>query len=196
MEKVEHKNHHFAIFMNVLGLAGLSLVLLMAFYYQLTKPVSSAAPCPLCLLQRLGFIIAGCGFMFNIFHRVKTIHYGMVVLGCMVTCLSAAKQIFLQIIFGNLGEGTTLFGLRLYIWAFMIAALYIVVVAFVMVLTEWAHKFKVFALFPIISKMAGFLFVLLIAANLLTAIVECGTGQCTSGPVKYGMLLHGGASSF
>ncbi|EJF79760.1 disulfide bond formation protein B [Bartonella doshiae] len=191
MELVEQKNHHFTIFMNVLGLIGLCVVLLMTFYYQPTKPVPSVVPCPLCLLQRLGFIIAGCGFLFNIFHRVKNIHYGMVVLGCTVTCLSAAMQIFFQITLGNLGDGPTLFGMRLYIWAFIIAVLYIVVVSFIMVLTKFARKFKVFAFFPMLSKMVGFLFVFLISANLLTAILECGTGQCTGGPVKYGMLSKG-----
>ncbi|WP_208433021.1 disulfide bond formation protein B [Bartonella taylorii] len=194
MELAE-KNHHLTIFMNVLGLIGLCVVLLMTFYYQLTKPVSSVVPCPLCLLQRLGFIVAGCGFLFNIFHRVKNIHYGMVILGCTVTCLSAAQQILLQVMHGDLGNGPTLFGMRLYIWAFIIAALYIVMVAFIMVLTELARKFKMFALFPMLSKMVGFLFVFLIAANLLTAILECGTGQCTSNPIKYGMLLNGISSS-
>lgn len=191
MRRTKQQNHHFTIFMNVLGLIGLCIVLLMAFYYQLTKPVSSGVPCPLCLLQRLGFIIAGCGFLFNIFYRVKNIHYGMVVLGCTVTCLSAAQQIFLQITLGNLGDDPTLFGMRLYIWAFILAVLYIFAVSFIMMLTELARKFKAFALFPLLSKTVGFLFVFLIAANLLTAILECGTGQCTGNPIKYGMLSNG-----
>ncbi|WP_406604106.1 disulfide bond formation protein B [Bartonella gliris] len=179
MEHVRQKKHHFIIFMNILGLIGLCMVLLMAFYYQLTKTQSSVVPCPLCLLQRLGFVIAGCGFLFNILHRVKNVHYGMVVLGCAVTCLSAARQIFLQITLGNLADGPTLFGLRLYIWAFVIAVLYIFTVAFIMILRELADKFKVFSLFLVLGKMVSFLFVLLIAANLLTAIFECGTGLCT-----------------
>ncbi|EJF79027.1 hypothetical protein MCO_00556 [Bartonella sp. DB5-6] len=196
MDLAEQNKHRFAIFMNILGLTGLCVVLLSAFYYQLTKPVSSGVPCPLCLLQRLGFIIAGCGFLFNIFHKVKNIHYGMVVLGCTVTCFSAAKQIFLQITLGNLGDGPTLFGMRLYIWAFMIAILYIVMVSFIIILTELVHKFKVFALFPLFSKITSFLFVFLIAANLLTALLECGTSQCTGNPIKYGMFFNRVSFSF
>ncbi|EJF83587.1 disulfide bond formation protein B [Candidatus Bartonella washoeensis] len=179
--------------MNVLGLTGVCVVLLMTFYYQLTNPVSPVlpvSPCPLCLLQRLGFIVAGCGFLFNILHRVKNIHYGMVILGCMVTCISAARQIFLQITLGNLADGPTLFGLRLYIWAFVVAVLYIFAVAFIMILRELARKFKVFSLFPTLSKMVGFLFVFLIAANLLTVILECGNGLCTSDSVRYDVLSN------
>ncbi|WP_161510643.1 disulfide bond formation protein B [Bartonella quintana] len=195
MRHVEQKNHHFVTFMNVLGLIGLSTVLLMAFYYQLTKPAPSVVPCPLCLLQRLGFIIAGCGFLFNIHLRVRKIHYGMVILGCMVICISASRQIFLQITLGDLGDGPTLFGLRLYIWAFIIAGLCLFAVAFIMILSEWTRKFKVFSPFPRLSGMASFLFVFLIAANLLTAILECGTGLCTNDPVKYGMLSNWFSSS-
>ncbi|MBB5074307.1 disulfide bond formation protein DsbB [Bartonella callosciuri] len=177
MEYIE-RNHYFDIFMNVLGLIGLCIVLLMTFYYQLTNPAPPVLPCSLCLLQRLGFIIAGCGFLFNIFQRVKNIHYSMVILGCIATGLSAAKQIFLQITLGNLGNGPTLFGLRLFIWAFVIAILYVVAVTFIMILNKSAYKFKKFTLFPLLNKMAGFLFVFLIAANLLTVIFECGSGLC------------------
>ncbi|SPU27651.1 Uncharacterised protein [Candidatus Bartonella washoeensis] len=90
----------------------------------------------------------GGGFLFNILHRVKNIHYGMVIFGCTVTCISAAKQILLQMILGNLADGPTLFGLRLYSWAFIVSVLYIFVVAFIMILSEVSHKFKYALLSP------------------------------------------------
>ncbi|WP_113760688.1 disulfide bond formation protein B [Candidatus Bartonella washoeensis] len=154
------------------------------------SPVLPVSPCPLCLLQRLGFIVAGCGFLFNILHRVKNIHYGMVIFGCTVTCISAAKQILLQMILGNLADGPTLFGLRLYSWAFIVSVLYIFVVAFIMILSEVSHKFKICSPFSVLSKMASFLFVFLIAANLLTVILECGDGLCASDSVRYGVLSN------
>ncbi|WP_375608177.1 MULTISPECIES: disulfide bond formation protein B [unclassified Bartonella] len=187
MEHVEQKNPHFVIFMNTLGLIGLSVVLVVAFYYQLVK---FELPCPLCLLQRVGLMLAGCGFLLNIHHKVKNTHYGMVILGCMVTSIIAARQVFLHITPDDLGYGSTFFGLHFYTWAFIISVLCIFAVSFVMILSELAHKFKEFSPFPILSKTASFLFVFLIAANLISTILECGGGQCADDPVRYELLSN------
>lgn len=47
---------------NMVGLLGICVSLVIAFYYQL---VMHELPCPLCLLQRIGLIIAGFGFLFK-----------------------------------------------------------------------------------------------------------------------------------
>ncbi|GAA4665682.1 disulfide bond formation protein B [Bartonella pachyuromydis] len=185
MEHVEQKNPHFVTLMNTLGLIGLSIVLMVAFYYQLVK---FELPCPLCLLQRVGLMLAGCGFLLNIHHKVKNTHYGMVILGCMVTSVVAARQVFLHITPDDLGYGSTFFGLHFYTWAFIISVLCILAVAVVMVLGELAHKFKEFSPFPMLAKMASFLFVFLIAANLISTVLECGGGQCADDPVRYELL--------
>ncbi|WP_142416115.1 disulfide bond formation protein B [Bartonella massiliensis] len=187
MENVEQKNPHFVIFMNTLGLIGLSIVLVVAFYYQLVK---FELPCPLCLLQRVGLMLAGFGFLLNIHHKVKNTHYGMVILGCMVTSIIAARQVFLHITPDDLGYGSTFFGLHFYTWAFIISVLCIFSVTCLMVLGELAHKFKEFSPFPILSKTASFLFVFLIAANLISTILECGGGQCADDPVRYELLSN------
>ena len=48
--------------LNMFGLLGISLILTVAFFYQLAL---GELPCPLCLLQRAGFIAVGMGFLFN-----------------------------------------------------------------------------------------------------------------------------------
>ncbi|EJF79978.1 disulfide bond formation protein B [Bartonella doshiae] len=185
MEHVEHKNHHFIIFMNNLGLIGLSVVLLVAFYYQLVK---FELPCPLCLLQRVGLMLAGCGFLLNVHHKIKSTHYGMVILGCVVTSVVAARQVFLHITPDDLGYGSTFLGLHFYTWAFIISVLCILAVTFVMILGDVSHKFKEFSPLPGLSKVASFLFIFLIAANLVSTILECGGGQCADDPVRYELL--------
>ncbi|WP_455476513.1 disulfide bond formation protein B [Bartonella sp. B17] len=187
MENIEQKNHNFAVFMNSLGLIGLSLVLLVAFYYQLVK---FELPCPLCLLQRVGMMLAGCGFLFNICYRIKNTHYAMVILGCMVTSLVAARQIFLHITPDDLGYGSTFWGFHFYTWAFIISVLCILGVLLVMILTEISNKFEVLSSFPMLSKTASFLFIFLIAANLISTVLECGSGQCEDDPVKYELLSN------
>ncbi|WP_409361068.1 disulfide bond formation protein B [Bartonella heixiaziensis] len=192
MEHIEQKNHHFIIFVNVLGLLGLSAVLLVAFYYQLVK---FELPCPLCLLQRVGLILAGCGFLLNIHHRVKNTHYSMVILGCMVTSVVAARQVFLHITPDDLGYGSTFFGLHFYTWAFIVSVLCIFAVVFVMILSEVPYTFKMFSSFSVLSKVASFLFVFLIAANLVSTVLECGSGQCADDPVRYELLSNWFSSS-
>ncbi|MBB5074309.1 disulfide bond formation protein DsbB [Bartonella callosciuri] len=193
MENIEQKNPHFVIFLNVLGLIGLSIVLMVAFYYQLVR---FELPCPLCLLQRVGLILAGCGFLLNIHHKVKNTHYGMVILGCMVTSIVAARQVFLHITPDDLGYGSTFFGLHFYTWAFIISVLCILAVSCLMILSEVADKFKTFTPFPILSKMASFLFIFLIAANLVSTVLECGGGQCADDPVRYELLSSWFPSSY
>ncbi|MGF7157315.1 disulfide bond formation protein B [Bartonella heixiaziensis] len=192
MEHIEQKNHHFIIFVNVLGLLGLSAVLLVAFYYQLVK---FELPCPLCLLQRVGLILAGCGFLLNIHHRVKNTHYSMVILGCMVTSVIAARQVFLHITPDDLGYGSTFFGLHFYTWAFIVSVLCIFAVVFVMILSEVPYTFKMFSSFSVLSKVVSFLFVFLIAANLVSTVLECGSGQCADDPVRYELLSNWFSSS-
>ncbi|WP_336276977.1 disulfide bond formation protein B [Bartonella sp. CB178] len=185
MKNIEQKNYHFVVFMNSLGLIGLSIVLLVAFYYQLMK---FELPCPLCLLQRVGLMLAGCGFLLNICNKIKNTHYAMVILGCMVTGIVAIRQIFLHIEPGDLGYGSTFFGLHFYSWTFIISVLCILGVVVVMVLTELSHKFKVLPSLPMLNKTASFLFIFLIAANLVSTVLECGSGQCADDPVRYELL--------
>ncbi|GAA5100606.1 disulfide bond formation protein B [Bartonella acomydis] len=185
METLEHKTPSFIILMNTLGLMGLSIVLIVAFYYQLVK---FELPCPLCLLQRVGLMLAGCGFLLNIHYKVKNAHYGMVILGCMVTSVVAARQVFLHITPDDLGYGSTFFGLHFYTWTLIISVLCIIAVSLMMILSELASKFTMFSPFPVFSKVASFLFVFLIGANLVSTILECGGGQCADDPLEYELL--------
>ncbi|MGE8177301.1 MULTISPECIES: disulfide bond formation protein B [Pseudomonas] len=54
--------------LNILGLLGVSLSLVIAFYYQLFW---HELPCPVCVLQRLSMIIIGSGFLMNVRFGVR-----------------------------------------------------------------------------------------------------------------------------
>ena len=60
--------------LNLLGLLGVSLVLLVAFYYQLFH---NELPCPLCLLQRGCFVALGIGFALNLSAGPSRLHDAM-----------------------------------------------------------------------------------------------------------------------
>ncbi len=55
--------------LNALGLLGITFVLLMASVLQV---VLNELPCPLCLLQRLGFMLVMFGFMLNVVYECTT----------------------------------------------------------------------------------------------------------------------------
>ena len=63
--------------LNAFGLAGVSAVLLVAFFYQLAM---GELPCPLCLLQRGAFVALGLGFLLNIYLGSSTAHYALVII--------------------------------------------------------------------------------------------------------------------
>lgn len=87
------KTHHHPTtlvhLINQVGLLGICVALVVAFYYQLVR---HELPCPICLLQRAGLIIAGFGFLFNLCFGLRGIHYGMVIIGSILTGVMASRQ--------------------------------------------------------------------------------------------------------
>ncbi|MBF1995936.1 disulfide bond formation protein B [Serratia symbiotica] len=187
MENIEQKNSHFIVFMNLLGLVGISSVLLVAFYYQL---VNFELPCPLCLLQRVGLILAGFGFLLNIRQGINVSHYGMVLIGSLVTGMVAVRQILLHITPGDPGYGSTFLGLHFYTWALITSVLIVIAVALIMIISDLSRKWIAFPRLPAVNKIACLLFALLIVGNLVSTVLECGSGQCADNPIKYELLSN------
>lgn len=169
--------------LNMCGLLGICLTLSIAFYYQLAQ---LEIPCPLCLLQRVGLIIAGMGFLFNVRLGIKNTHYAMVLVGCVVTGIIAARQVLLHILPGDTGYGSDFLGLHFYTWALLTAVLTVIAVALMLMVDE--QERISLALFPNWNKAISLLFVILIAGNLISTVLECGAGQCADNPISYQLL--------
>ncbi|WP_337077059.1 disulfide bond formation protein B [Aeromonas dhakensis] len=166
--------------LDTLGLAGICLTLIVAFYYEL--------PCPLCLLQRVGLVVAGFGFMFNLQFGAKGAHYGIVIVGALTTAMIGARQVLLHILPGDPGYGSTFLGLHFYSCSLISALLIILAVALILMVRDGlAIPLPKLALARW-GRMASLLFVLLIAANLISTVLECGAGQCADNPVIYELL--------
>lgn len=170
---------------NTLGLLGICLALLIAFYYQIAK---SELPCPLCLLQRVGLIIVGCGFMMNARYGVKGTHYGMVLAGSVLTGIIAARQMFLHIMPGDTGYGSDFLGLHFYTWAVVTSILIVLAVGAMLALGDRELGASGSQFWRGTARIASILFIVLIAANLVSTVLECGTGQCEDDPVVYQLL--------
>ncbi|MCC4622492.1 disulfide bond formation protein B [Xanthomonas cassavae CFBP 4642] len=180
------ENSDLAAALNATGLFCTSAALLVAFYYQL---ILYDLPCPLCLLQRVGLISMGIGFLFNMEFGVKGAHYGMALTGCAVTGSIAARQMLLHIMPGDAGYGSTFLALHFYTWALLASVFAAEAIAVMMMLgpkdrpaTEDASSVS---LWGGITKV---LFCLVIVANLVSTVLECGGGQCADNPTFYQLL--------
>ncbi|MDX7988559.1 disulfide bond formation protein B [Xenorhabdus sp. 12] len=178
------RNTNLATTLNILGLFGISVILIVAFYYQLAR---FELPCPLCLLQRAGIIMIGFGFLFNIYFGVKNAHYSLSILGCIVTGFVAMRQVSLHILPGDTGYGSTFFGLHFYTWAAILSILTVIAIAIIMPLKAGNTDSAKYTP-PALGKIAMGLFALLIAANLVSTVLECGSGQCDDNPTFYQLL--------
>lgn len=149
------------------------------FYHEL--------PCPLCLLQRIGFLGIAFGLVLNISNGVKPLHYGISMLSSLFTMIVAMRQIFLHITPGSGSYGPPIFGLHLYTWSFIAAAFFMFLNILLIVFSEPLSRFHLYHRQGIaVLKHVAFGFLLAVAiANTVTTFMECGFRQCPDNPVKY-----------
>ena len=118
-----------AVTLNAIGLYAISAVLLAAFAFQLSL---DELPCPLCLLQRVGFVIVAVGPILTIRYGPRPSHYALSLLGAVAGAILAARQILLHIIPPDPGYGTAFLGYHYYTWCFIIFVIAIVLCALVL----------------------------------------------------------------
>ncbi len=171
----------FARSLNALGLIAVSLVLVGAFVDQFWD---GDLPCPLCILQRAGFALAGAGLALNLICGIRPAHYGLVIVGAVTGAAIAARQILLHIVPGTGGYGPPILGLHLYSWAFIIFVVAIVVTSLLLLSTR---QFDAIAL-PrggVLPRIALVLFTLVVVGNGVSTLAECADSLCPDNPVRY-----------
>ncbi|AZC38246.1 disulfide bond formation protein B [Pseudomonas chlororaphis] len=173
--------------LNILGLLGISVSLIIAFYYQLFQ---HELPCPLCLLQRVGMITIGFGFLMNVRFGIRSAHYGVALFGSLLTGAIASRQVFLHILPGDPGYGVTLFGLHFYTWAVVSALAAIIFISGLLLLKSWEQPSPTKQQAHFFGKLAMGVFIFLIAANLVSTVLECGAGECEANPTYYQLLTN------
>jgi disulfide bond formation protein DsbB len=172
--------------LNALALLGVCGVLLFAFYWQIVR---GELPCPLCLLQRAAFLAAGLGFLLNVRFGSSESHYGVVIVSSLAGAAFALRQILLHIVPGTGAYGSAVLGYHFYTWAL---AGFVVLIAFagVMLFIEAQFVEGVRDVRPSTGAQAlGWLFVLVVLANAVSTLVECGFGPCPDNPTEYELLM-------
>jgi len=168
---------------NALGLVAIDTVLVLAFVDQLWF---RDLPCPICILQRAGFIAAGFGIALNLIFGPRPSHYGLAILGAMAGGIMSADQVLHYVVPGTGSYGNAIFGLHLYTWALIGFAL-IVVGSAVMLLFD--RQYEPTGPLPlrltVLPLTAVALLALIAVANVLSTLAICGVGLCPETPGGY-----------
>lgn len=177
--------------LNALDLLGVALVLLVAIGVQVAF---NELPCPLCLLQRLGLIAIGFGFLLNIYFDIRPAHYALSLLAAVFTGLVAFRQMLLHIVPGSGSYGDAILGLHLYTWVFVLS---ILAVIYISILLSWSAQYKMSAIhkdelykfknakIKFFCHLAFAIFFFATLENVVSTLYECGLRECTDNPVSY-----------
>jgi disulfide bond formation protein DsbB len=162
-----------AVTLNVWVLVGI-LTGAFAVQFWLGEP-----PCPLCVMQRIAFMLVGLGLLHTLLRAHTTgltsrsiaVGQGMAIIGASVGALAAGRQILLHILPGDPGFGSPVFGLHLYTWCFIAFGCQIAASAVFLIASTWLEDSKVQGPMTTIAAAA---FVFVVVVNLVSVIAEAG----------------------
>jgi disulfide bond formation protein DsbB len=171
--------------LNALGLIAIDTVLVVAFADQLWF---RDLPCPLCILQRLGFIAAGFGVALNLIFGPRPSHYGLTILGAVAGGLVSLLQILVNIAHGS-SYGNAIFGLHLYSRALIMFTLIVVGCAIMLQFDrQFAPAEPLPARMTVLPVSAVALLAALALGNVISTLAICGMGLCPETPSGYLIL--------
>jgi len=175
--------------LNAIGLLAVSGVLAGAFWFQL---VWGELPCPLCLLQRVGFAAVGFGLALNLIYGARPSHYAVMLLGALFGLSVSVRQIFLHIVPGTGHYGSAVLGYHFYTWAGIIYFLVLAGTA-AMLLFDGQYKLGADGKTPnlVLKSLAGVavaVLMVVLIGNALSALLECGPLICDDPPTDYKFL--------
>lgn len=173
--------------LNALALVALDTILVLAFADQLWF---RDLPCPICILQRAGFVAAGFGLALNLMFGPRPSHYGLAIIGAMVGGVMSADQVLHYIVPGTGSYGNAIFGLHFYSWSLIAFA---VVVAGSGVMLMFDRQFESSSPPPlpltVFPLTAVALLALLAVGNVASTLAICGVGLCPEVPGGY-LIFH------
>ncbi|MED7789334.1 disulfide bond formation protein B [Francisella sp. 19X1-34] len=179
---------------SAIEITGIAIIIIAAFFFQFFM---YELPCPLCLLQRLGLLAIGFGFLLNIRFHVRPSHYALSLLSAVFTSFVSLRQIALHVT-DPVGFGSKVLGMHMYSWVFVISMVAIIYIAIVMSypkqyeirqepqeISEAKNK-KI----RIFTNIIFLIFILVVFANVVSIFFECGLYQCPDNPKDYILLAN------
>jgi disulfide bond formation protein DsbB len=168
---------------NVFEIIGLWLLMMLALLIQFYL---GELPCPLCLLQRFGFMGMMVALCLNLHFGYKASHVSMSLLFAVFTAFVALRQIALHVIPGTESYGSAVYGLHLYTWSFIISMTFVIFNSFVLSLEIPTEKRVIIDKTSKTIQTISFLLVgIVIVINIVSVFLECGFSQCPDNPTTY-----------
>lgn len=167
----------------ILEICGLLIVLSLALFFQFAL---KELPCPLCLLQRVGFLGVMLAMCMNLQFGYKNSHIGLSLLFALFTGFVSLRQVALHVIPGTGSYGYAFLGYHLYTWSF-IATMAIIMYYAVILIFDFkpTHQNLLSSAWKTINKSVIFLVSAIILINMVATYMECGLGFCPENPTKY-----------
>lgn len=174
---------NFADEVNILDIIALIFISGGAIVFQI---MLSELPCPLCLLQRLGFLFMSFALILNMRYGVHSRYYSIAIISALYTGAVAMRQILIHIVPGTGSYGSPIFGLHLYTWVFILSFLFILSVCVMMIFGKYhlvTIKNKAFVRW--ITNICFYLILLITIVDLVLIYMECGFKVCPDNPITY-----------
>ncbi len=173
--------------LNAIGALAVSLVLALAYVYQVTL---DELPCPLCLLQRVGLVAVGVGLGLNLLYGPRPQHYAIMLLAALYGGSVSIRQILLHIVPGTGHYGSPVLGLHYYTWAGI--AFFLVLLgtaAMLMFERQYAEEPQTERFDGNKLARAAFFIILALAIlNAVSTLIECGPTICADPPTSYKLI--------
>lgn len=176
--------------LNAVGMLAVCVVLVAAYFYQFFL---YELPCPLCLLQRVGFVAVGFGLGLNLLYGPAPRHYALVLVAALFGISVSVRQILLHIVPGTGHYGSPVLGLHYYTWAGICFFLIILGTSIMLLSQHQYENGKPDSDAPRfgedrLAKGAFFLMLVLALGNAGSTLLECGPGICDDPPTDYKFL--------
>lgn len=135
-------------------------------------------PCPLCLLQRLAMVAVAASLLLNIYSGVRTSHYALALLSCVVGGFVALRQISLHVCPGMPEFGLPVLGISLYTWSFFVFVCSVLAIAILLFLYDARDTEVTDEPVNRFCHIAGWCLLFVTIANVVSTFIQCGMGPC------------------
>lgn len=168
--------------LNILELFCIGLLLFMAFAFQI---VLRELPCPLCLLQRFGFLLASFGLLMNIRFGFHPSHYALTLISALFTAFVALRQIALHVVPGTGAYGDPVFGFHMYTWCFIISMVIVLATTLMLSIDRQYEQHSEAICKPWVMNALFAIIAVLVVMNIVNIWMQCGFSVCPDNPLHY-----------
>jgi len=146
-------------------------------------------PCPLCILQRFGFLAICCGALRTIQKKKDVGATIVIAAGILFTMFSSLRQLLLHIAAHDGGYGKALFNIHFYTWSAILAFTF-AIFAILEPMIDCLDLRKMFKakMLDSMYKLLYIILAILVVANMFAVFMECELTYCPDNPTSYMML--------